>query len=383
MDFHQVINHGDAGRQGGFSVRYSGQNVAGEISRDVYTNVEHPGIKDSLIVTDLDEKVGLEVSFRGLDGGTFVSIRNSDGEYSTETLYPVEVGPSDLGRDLTEGLTIRQVEVSDRTGPMLVSMCDTTGNLHEVRVGPENPFLEELGGFIRDVYVVEPGSPPILGGKPSEASVILPEELASIPSNRWEVTPEIERFHREHFGARSNEQLRQKEGFELTEVVGPFLAERYGEQKDLKVIELGASTSPAVATTLQKNFSHYFGLDASQPLLERNRDLITEPGFEVSRAYPVLGNTYNMPFTDDVADVVFTSCHPPFVSSSPGDMIQAFAEVHRVLKPGGEFLLFPSYPGEFEPAVNDWVENHFEVVATEARSSRDRQVVIYRKTAES
>ncbi|MBI3924552.1 MAG: class I SAM-dependent methyltransferase [Armatimonadetes bacterium] len=245
---------------------------------------------------------------------------------------------------------------------------------------PGEAVLAELRPFLREVRILQPGQPPILGGTPSRENVPLPDGLAAIPSQRWTVTPRIEAFHRDRLSHQSNAELRQEEGVELLDFIGPLLARHFAGRAGMNVVELGPATSTTVPTALKDQLAHYFGMDLSVPFLERSRDLLTEEGYRIPSAYPVLGDTFHTPFEDGVADLVLTSCHPPFVSASPPDMLQAMAEVRRILKPGGEFWLFPWTPGEAHPAVEAWLNSHFELVETHASPlGDDRQLLVLRR----
>lgn len=236
------------------------------------------------------------------------------------------------------------------------------GNSHEVVEetldvydGSCEELLEELEPFLREAYVVKPpgapGQMPILSGAPSRSRPLLPEDLTPIPSSRWTVTPRIEAAHRH------NVESGQVTGdnSELTGFIKPLLESRYAHRRDMNVVELGPATSTVVPTVLKDKTARHFAMELSVPYLEYQRGLV--PG-----AIPVLGNTFEMPFNDGVADLVFVSCHPPFVSASPADQIQALAEVERVLAPEGEFVLFPWYADEKDPRVNDWLDQRFEVL---------------------
>jgi len=246
-------------------------------------------------------------------------------------------------------------------------------------------LLRDMKPFIRDVHVVRPGAddaPPILGGSGVGAKVPLPEELAEFPSQRWVVTPEIEAFHREHYGGIPTAELRAEDQGELEPTAFPLLQRRYGDREGMTVVELGPATSSVVPRALGESLHRYFGTDLSVPLMDRQRDVLNEPGFQIAGAYQVQGDTYDLPYESGVADVLFTSCHPPFVSSSPGERIQAFGEAARVLKEGGEFVLFP-WTGQGEhPAVKAFIDKHFEVVDRQVSFyGADRQMVVFRKKA--
>lgn len=245
-------------------------------------------------------------------------------------------------------------------------------------------LLRSMRPFIRKAYVVSPGgangAPPILGGHGPGTSVPLPEELRGIPSHRWVCTPEIAAFHRENLSHQTNAELRAEDGNELEPVAIPLLQRRYGDREGLAVAELGPATSTVVPRALAGKVNHYFATDLSLPLLERERDLVNEPGYLLSGSYQVQGDTYDLPYENGSMDVMFTSCHPPFVSSSPGERIQAFGEVARVLKDGGEFVLFPFDRDKQPPAVMAFIDRNFQQVdAAPSPYGSDREMVVLRK----
>lgn len=239
--------------------------------------------------------------------------------------------------------------------------------------------LEKMRPYIKNVFVVSPaveGAPPVLGGQGEENRVDLPQHLKEVPSNRWVITPKIEASHAQYLAERSNDELRSGND-ELKNFVAPLLAERYGSQEGAVAVELGPATNTDIAKSFQGKDNLYFGLDVSRPFLERARELTNEPGYKLNDAYQVLGDTYQMPFQDDVADVVCVSCHPPFVSATAADKIRAFAEVKRVLKPSGEFALFPWDPEKAQPEVHEYINREFDVVNSHSQHA-GRELVILR-----
>lgn len=235
-------------------------------------------------------------------------------------------------------------------------------------------LLERMRPYLRDVHVVSPptgGAPPILGGRG-----IAPEQFSSLPSRRWVVTDRIEASHRERMGAADNQELRSADQ-ELKGFVVPILQKRYGTAQEQVAIELGPADNTDLAGILGQGDNLFFGMDLSKPLLEKNRELVNEPGYYIPEAYQVQGDTYKMPFNDDVADVICVSCHPPFVSSTPADKMTALGEVHRVLKPGGEFVLFPWKDSRQEPEVEAFLHDKFEVVEEHvSHLASDRKLLV-------
>lgn len=245
--------------------------------------------------------------------------------------------------------------------------------------GSTDEVLQKMRPYIKDVFVVADASgsaPPVLGGKGVENSVELPRELREVPSKRWVITPQIEASHQNLLAEKSNDELRS-ENREIKSFIAPILAERYRGMSGSVSVELGPATNTDIAKSLKTEDSLYFGMDVSRPFLERARELVNEPGHKIENAYQVLGDTYQMPFQDDIADIVCVSCHPPFVSATPADKIRAFAEVKRVLKPEGEFALFPWDPSKVQPEVADYIQKEFELVGSHSQHA-GRELVFLR-----
>lgn len=227
-------------------------------------------------------------------------------------------------------------------------------------------LLAKMKPYIKGVHVVsaaKDGMPPILSGQGVENNVAIPEGLSALPGERWVMTPRIERAHERFLAKTTNAELRTQ-NFETKQYLGPFLSERYGDKTGQVIVELGPATNTDLAEAIGGEGNLYFGLDVSRPLMERSRELLNEPGFRLEDTYQVEGDTYRMPFEDDVADVLCVSCHPPFVSAEPADKIRALAEVKRVLKPGGEFALFPWNSEERHPEVKRFLSEEFELMET-------------------
>jgi SAM-dependent methyltransferase len=203
-------------------------------------------------------------------------------------------------------------------------------------------------------------------------------KLGGIPSQRWVVTPQIEAHHRNYTSTAPESELRDGPRSELKTLIGPMLAARYTHTQNLTVAELGASTSTTVAETLAHGSNRYIGVDLSEPLAEKQIEYLTADGTQ--NFWNVKGDTYALPLQNDSCDLILTSCHPPFVSSSVDDRKLALDEVHRALKPGGEFLLFPyndkRQPAEFQAHLAE----HFQIVDKQLSPlGDDRYAVILQK----
>lgn len=216
--------------------------------------------------------------------------------------------------------------------------------------------LQAMRGIMTEVHVVAgpgpKGEPPILSGP----------DLPALPSRRWTVTPRIEALHRQRMETTANEDLLREDDLELRPFVAPLLDARYGDRKDMTILELGPATSTVVPDTLAGRGHRYVAMDLSMPFLEKNRELLHDLGHTADgMAVQVRGDSYGLPFRDGTCDLVFTSCHPPFVSASPEDQVLALSEAARVLKEGGEFVLFPWHSEEKDPRVEGYLLRTFEV----------------------
>lgn len=203
-------------------------------------------------------------------------------------------------------------------------------------------------------------------------------ESPSNSSGRWTVTPAIEAHHRHYVSTAPEAELRDGPNSELKTLIQPMLSQRYLHRGALTVAELGPATSTTVAQTLARGDNRYLGVDLSEPLTHKQMEYLEADG--ISRCYHVKGDTYALPLHSESCDLIVTSCHPPFVSSSLEDRKTALDEVYRALKPAGEFLLFPFYEGKQPPEFQDYLRERFTIEARSARpSSPERQALILKK----
>ena len=97
-----------------------------------------------------------------------------------------------------------------------------------------------------------------------------------------------------------------------------------------------------------------------------------------TQCFAVKGDSYALPLQDGKADLIVTSCHPPFVSASPKDKAMALNEVWRSLKDDGEFVLFPYDPQGRSADMATVLQAKFDIVE-QASIRPDRIAVVLKK----
>jgi phospholipid N-methyltransferase len=212
------------------------------------------------------------------------------------------------------------------------------------------------------------------------ADVITKPTISPTPigSERWVVTPQIEASHRQQVETVPASQLKDGAESELRMDIGPLLQRRYSGRNHLTVVELGPATSTTVAHSLSNPSNRYVAVEQSQPYLEKQMEFLTSD--TIAQAYGVKGDTYNLPIKKESCDLLVTSCHPPFFSSSLPDRLEAFDEVYQALKPGGEFVLFPYDESKQPEQVKAFIANCFEPVDQAASHlGSDRLAMVFRK----
>ncbi len=107
------------------------------------------------------------------------------------------------------------------------------------------------------------------------------------------------------------------------------------------VLDVGCGTGTLAITAKRQSDSSVkvYGSDASSEMIEKAREKAVAAGAQVDFQ---VGLVEAIPFPENTLDVVLSSF---MVHHLPGDLKQkAFAEIHRVLKPGGRLLVV-----DFEP----------------------------------
>ncbi len=126
------------------------------------------------------------------------------------------------------------------------------------------------------------------------------------------------------------------------------------------VLDLGAGAGldAFVARRIVGETGRVIGLDMTQEMVDNARANAQTLGYDNVDFY--LGDIEAMPFDDDTVDVVISNC----VLNLVPDKKAAFAEMYRVLKPGGHFCVSDVvYQGEMPEAVKRSAELYVGCVA--------------------
>ncbi len=126
------------------------------------------------------------------------------------------------------------------------------------------------------------------------------------------------------------------------------------------VLDLGAGAGldAFVARRIVGEEGRVIGLDMTQEMVDKARANARSLGYDNVDFY--LGDIEAMPFEDDTVDVVISNC----VLNLVPDKKAAFAEMYRVLRPGGHFCVSDVvYQGEMPEAVKRSAELYVGCVA--------------------
>jgi SAM-dependent methyltransferase len=109
---------------------------------------------------------------------------------------------------------------------------------------------------------------------------------------------------------------------------------------DTKVLDVGSGLGGA-SRYLAKNFGcQVTGIDLSPEFVEASRYLTTRTGLEANVKYEV-ADALNIPFENETFDLAWTQ----HVAMNIEKRAALYAEVRRVLKPGGKFAIFDFVKG--------------------------------------
>lgn len=143
------------------------------------------------------------------------------------------------------------------------------------------------------------------------------------------------------FRSMTRETLEKEDSISITPFLVPMLKSRYAGRTNLVAVELGPGYSPVVPETLKDNLRTYIAVDRWGLVLEKQRELVAEGGGINCRFHSLVGDTRQLPLPSESCDLAIASCHNPVYERDEAERVRMLTEVHRVLKPGGEFVIFP------------------------------------------
>jgi hypothetical protein len=128
----------------------------------------------------------------------------------------------------------------------------------------------------------------------------------------------------------------------------PLLKERYRGRQNLNVLEIGPLRTTSVAHALSVNTSIYLGVDVIKNAARAQEEFFEKEGLKNAEA--IFGDVYELPVTDESQDVVIAFRSTPLgsVYATKDSLLRAYSEIARVLKPSGEFVLYPEQRKEIK-----------------------------------
>lgn len=152
---------------------------------------------------------------------------------------------------------------------------------------------------------------------------------------------------------------------------GSDLKQRYGDIEGLKVLDVGPNCYPFVARALHNpgTSSSYLGVDVSEAGMEKLNQAIQHLGGDLAKSSKAIqGDLFALPVQDQSQDVVTAFAMFP-VNAATEDAVDAFQEVNRVLKPGGELYVHGFGLSRAAPATVAYVLENWEIAGTPKSTS--------------
>lgn len=161
-----------------------------------------------------------------------------------------------------------------------------------------------------------------------------------------------------------------------------LLQSRYGHLKNASIFELGPFTTTVVARTLlsEENGNTYVGMDVNPVALRKQREALNSVGGYAAEHVQQIQDNFSRgaPVGDGSQDLVVA--YSAFgLGDEASKAIRDLKEVHRILKPGGEFLNVGWGLEDAAPRTIAYALDHFEVAGA---PGVDRGVILRKKVAE-
>ena len=160
--------------------------------------------------------------------------------------------------------------------------------------------------------------------------------------------------------------------------IGYLLEDRYGDRKNLDILEIGPYTTTMVPRTILKEGSgnQYTGLDVSEAGLRKQREVLDYAGgYAAENSRQVVGDLYHIPRDDNSTDLIVSLGGSfPFYSRE-SDAKEAINEISRVLKPEGEFVLNTGILEVAMPGTIAHIMKNFDITA----SADGGETIIFKK----
>lgn len=144
-------------------------------------------------------------------------------------------------------------------------------------------------------------------------------------------------------------ELENTEGSRQKEIY-PVIKDWLANTKLQSIADLGCGQG--ICSQLIDTDISYYGIDASTPLIERAKKLYVAP----NRAFTV-GDVYHTPLEDNSVDAAMSI----WVWSHLEDLPKAAQEMHRILKPGGSYIMISANPDTYEDRKKFYSSYRIEV----------------------